>query len=213
MCDDGMGMGPYKIKCKMWREGDVAIFDFDGTDPQAQSSVNFYLNEDMFKMFFGSFTINVVDPHIVFNDGFYDLVDVRIFRKARLLKPKFPAALSGRTHALGRIFDVLGALLGAGAPEQMLNAAGFSDSPHLFYSGYDDHREGKETMSGSNCSRSVSAVFPAGRLATVRMGTPCGPVLRTCRTSSSSRTSRCVSSGTKRYLIRVVPACTVAATA
>jgi N-methylhydantoinase B len=141
ICDDGMGMGPYKIKCKMWREGDVAIFDFDGTDPQAQSSVNFYLNEDMFKMFFGSFTINVVDPHIMFNDGFYDLVDVRI-PEGTLLKPKFPAALSGRTHALGRIFDVLGALLGSGAPEQMLNAAGFSDSPHLFYSGYDT-REGK----------------------------------------------------------------------
>lgn len=141
LCDDGMGMGPYKIKCKMWREGDVAIFDFDGTDPQAQSSVNFYLNEDMFKMFFGSFTINVVDPHIAFNDGFYDLVDVRI-PEGTLLKPKFPAALSGRTHALGRIFDVLGALLGSGAPEQMLNAAGFSDSPHLFYSGY-DNREGK----------------------------------------------------------------------
>ena len=25
ICDDGMGMGPYKIKCKMWREGKVAI--------------------------------------------------------------------------------------------------------------------------------------------------------------------------------------------
>jgi N-methylhydantoinase B len=137
-----MGMGPYKIKCKMWREGDIAHFDFDGTDPQAQSSVNFYLNEDMFKMFFGSFTINVVDPHIVFNDGFYDLVEVNI-PEGTLLKPKFPAALSGRTHALGRLFDVLGALLGAGAPEQMLNAAGFSDSPHLFYSGYDT-REGKD---------------------------------------------------------------------
>jgi len=141
LCDDGMGMGPYKIKCKMWREGDVAHFDFEGTDPQAQSSVNFYLNEDMFKMFFGSFTINVVDPHIVFNDGFYDLVEVNI-PEGTLLKPKFPAAISGRTHALGRIFDVLGALLGSGAPEQMLNAAGFSDSPHLFYSGYDT-REGK----------------------------------------------------------------------
>jgi N-methylhydantoinase B len=141
LCDDGMGMGPYKIKCKMWREGDIAHFDFDGTDPQAQSSVNFYLNEDMFKMFFGSFTINVVDPHIVFNDGFYDLVEVNI-PEGTLLKPKFPAAISGRTHALGRIFDVLGALLGSGAPEQMLNAAGFSDSPHLFYSGYDG-REGK----------------------------------------------------------------------
>jgi N-methylhydantoinase B len=78
LCDDGMGMGPYKIKCTMWREGEKAIFDFAGTDPQAQSSVNFFLNEDMFKMFFGSFTINVVDPQIVFNDGFYDLVDVRI---------------------------------------------------------------------------------------------------------------------------------------
>ena len=140
LCDDGMGMGPYKIKCKLWREGDVAIFDFDGTDPQAQSSVNFFLNEDMFKMFFGSFTINVVDPQIVFNDGFYDLVDVRIPR-GTLLKPNYPAALSGRTHALGRIFDVLGALLGMGAPEQMLNAAGFSDSPHLFYSGYDKKGE------------------------------------------------------------------------
>ncbi|MEM8500997.1 MAG: hydantoinase B/oxoprolinase family protein [Pseudomonadota bacterium] len=140
ICDDGMGMGPYKIKCTMWREGNVAHFDFDGTDPQAQSSVNFYLNEDMFKMFFGSFTINVVDPQIVFNDGFYDLVDVNI-PQGTLLKPNFPAALSGRTHALGRIFDVLGALLGMGAPEAMLNAAGFSDSPHLFYSGYDDNGE------------------------------------------------------------------------
>ena len=141
LCDDGMGMGPYKIHCTMWREGDKAIFDFEGTSPQAQSSVNFFLNEDMFKMFFGSFTINIVDPQIAFNDGFYDLVDVRI-PEGTLLKPRYPAALSGRTHALGRIFDVLGALLGMWAPNDLLNAAGFSDSPHLFFSGYDT-REGK----------------------------------------------------------------------
>jgi len=139
LCDDGVGMGPYKIRCKMWRENGKAIFDFDGTDPQAKSSINFYLNEDMFKMFFGSFTINLVDPQILFNDGFYDLVDVRI-PQGSLLKPNFPAALSGRTHALGRIFDVMGGLLGQGAPDAM-NAAGFSDSPHLFYSGYDDKGE------------------------------------------------------------------------
>lgn len=139
VCDDGVGMGPYKIQCKMWREGNKAIFDFEGTDPQASSSINFYLNEEMFKMFFGSFTINLVDPQILFNDGFYDLVDVRI-PEGSLLKPHFPAALSGRTHALGRIFDVMGGLLGQGAPEAM-NAAGFSDSPHLFYSGYDDAGE------------------------------------------------------------------------
>ncbi|MFT5711622.1 MAG: N-methylhydantoinase B [Glaciecola sp.] len=139
LCDDGVGKGPYKIRCKMWREGPKAIFDFEGTDPQAKSSINFYLNEEMFKMFFGSFTINLVDPQILFNDGFYDLVDVRI-PQGSLLKPNYPAALSGRTHALGRIFDVMGGLLGQGAPEAM-NAAGFSDSPHLFYSGYDDKGE------------------------------------------------------------------------
>jgi N-methylhydantoinase B len=136
VCDDGVGMGPYKIRCKLWREGSKAIFDFSGTDPQAQSSINFYLNEDMFKMFFGSFTINLIDPQILFNDGFYDLVDVRI-PKGTLLKPNYPAALSGRTHALGRIFDVMGGLLGQSAPDH-INAAGFSDSPHLFFAGYDE---------------------------------------------------------------------------
>ena len=139
VCEDGVGKGPYKIACTMWREGDVAIFDFAGTDPQAKSSINFYMNEEMFKMFFGSFTINLFDPHILFNDGFYELVDVRI-PQGSLLKPNFPAALSGRTHALGRIFDVMGGVLGQGAPDAM-NAAGFSDSPHLFYSGYDKKGE------------------------------------------------------------------------
>ncbi|HVY34898.1 MAG TPA: hydantoinase B/oxoprolinase family protein, partial [Caulobacteraceae bacterium] len=68
-------------------------------------------------------------------DGYYDLIDVRI-PDGSLLKPRFPAALSGRTHALGRLFDILGGLLGQKTP-QFLNAAGFSSSPHLFYSGRD----------------------------------------------------------------------------
>ena len=140
VCDDGMGYGPYKIKCTMWREGGKVVLDFAGTDPQSAASINFYLNENMFKMFFGIYMIMVFDPQILFNDGFYDLIDVRI-PEGSLLKPKFPAALSGRTHALGRIFDILGGLLGQKTPE-FLNAAGFSSSPHLFYSG-NDNRPGK----------------------------------------------------------------------
>ena len=135
ICDDGMGAGPYRIKCTMWREGEKVVLDFAGTDPQSQASINFFLNENMFKMFFGIYMIMVFDPQILFNDGFYDLIDVRI-PEGSLLKPKFPAALSGRTHALGRIFDILGGLLGQKTPE-FLNAAGFSSSPHLFYSGND----------------------------------------------------------------------------
>jgi N-methylhydantoinase B len=139
ICDDGIGMGPYKIKCAMWREGDTVIFDFDGTDPQSSGSINFLLNEEMFKMFCGTFMISVFDPQILFNDGFYDYMDVRI-PEGCLLKPERPAALSCRTHALGRIFDVISGLLGQGNPE-FLCAAGFSDSPHLMYSGYDGNGE------------------------------------------------------------------------
>jgi N-methylhydantoinase B len=139
ICDDGMGMGPYKIRCAMWREGDKVIFDFDGTDPQSSGSINFLLNEEMFKMFCGTFMISVFDPQILFNDGFYDFMEVRI-PEGCMLKPRRPAALSCRTHALGRIFDVISGLLGQGNPE-FLCAAGFSDSPHLMYSGYDKEGE------------------------------------------------------------------------
>ena len=139
ICDDGMGYGPYKIKCTMWRDGEKVVLDFSGTDPQSQASINFFLNENMFKMFFGIYMIMVFDPQILFNDGFYDLIEVRI-PQGSLLKPQFPAALSGRTHALGRIFDILGGLLGQKTPE-FLNAAGFSSSPHLFYSGNDKKGE------------------------------------------------------------------------
>ena len=133
ICDDGRGYGPYKLKATMWREGDKVILDWEGTSPQSESSINFYLNENMLKMFFGIYMIMVFDPQILFNDGFYDLVETRI-PEGSLLKPKYPAALSCRTHGIGRVFDVLGALLGQRTPE-FLNAAGFSSSPHLMLSG------------------------------------------------------------------------------
>ncbi len=70
ICDDGLDYGPYKIECTMWREDGRVILDFDGTDPQSQVSINFLLNENMMKMFFGSYMIMVFDPQILFNDGY-----------------------------------------------------------------------------------------------------------------------------------------------
>jgi N-methylhydantoinase B len=35
ICDDGMGVGPYRIACTMWREGERVIFDFEGTAPRS----------------------------------------------------------------------------------------------------------------------------------------------------------------------------------
>ena len=139
VCDDGRGHGPYKLHCSMKRMGERVRLDWSGTDPQSEGPINFYLNENMLRMFFGIYMIMVFDPQVLYNDGFYDLVDVHI-PEGSLLKPRFPAALSCRTHALGRVFDVLGGLLGQRQPE-FLCAAGFSSSPHLMYSGYDARGE------------------------------------------------------------------------
>lgn len=68
------------------------------------------------------------------NDGAFDLIRVSI-PPGTILSPIRPAALSCRTHLLGRLFDVMGALFGQRQPE-FLSAAGYSDSPHLFYSGW-----------------------------------------------------------------------------
>ena len=89
ICDDGMGFGPYRIHCSMYREGDGVVLDFEGTDPQSPGSINYYLNENLYKMFFGIYMIMVFDPQILWNDGFYPLVDVRI-PQGTLLKPDYP---------------------------------------------------------------------------------------------------------------------------
>lgn len=61
-------------------------------------------------------------------------MEVRI-PEGTLLKPVRPAALSCRTHALGRVLDLIQALMGQ-KNQAYRAAAGFSDSPHFFYSGW-----------------------------------------------------------------------------
>lgn len=137
--DDGRGNGPYKMKLTIWREGQHGYFDWTGTDPQAPGPINFFLNEEMFKMFIGVYLIMVFDPQILFNDGFYPLLHITQ-PNGSLILPKFPAALGCRTHALTRLFDVLGGALGQQAPE-LTTAAGYGTSPYLLYNGTDERGE------------------------------------------------------------------------
>ena len=181
VCDDGLGFGPYKIRCTMWREKEKVVLDFAGTDPQSAGSINFYLNENMMRMFFGIYMIMVFDPQILFNDGYYDLIDVRI-PEGSLLKPRFPAALSGRTHALGRLFDILGA---CSARRRRSSSALRAFRRRRTCS----IPAATATAAGFSCSRSASAASPAGRWATGPTAIRSGPTSPTCRTNSSSATS------------------------
>ncbi|HEY2286468.1 MAG TPA: hydantoinase B/oxoprolinase family protein [Streptosporangiaceae bacterium] len=133
ICDDGVGYGPYQLKLSLTRTGDKVHLDFTGSSPQAAGPVNYYLNENLARMFFGIYMITVADPQILWNDGFYPLVDVTI-PEGSYWKPRHPAALNARNHGIGRVFDLFGGLLGQTNPA-LLNAAGFSSSPHFMYSG------------------------------------------------------------------------------
>ncbi|KAK5114575.1 hypothetical protein LTR85_010152 [Meristemomyces frigidus] len=138
--DDGHGKGPFAIKCTLTKPAKNRLkFDWSGTSPQASSSINYYLSETMFKMFVGYYLLAVHSPYTIPNDGFHDLVDVEI-PQGSLLKPVRPAALSCRTHFLGRTMDVMQALFGQ-KNSAFMTAAGFSDSPHFFYSGFKPNGE------------------------------------------------------------------------
>ena len=137
--DDGRGNGPFRIKLTVWREGERAVFDFDGTSPQAPGPINFYLHEGMMKMVIGVYLIMVFDPDILFNEGFYDLLDVRV-PDGSLLKPHYPAPLGNRVHTLCRWVEVIGGALGRQVPETAA-AAGYGSSPHMVYSGLDSSGE------------------------------------------------------------------------
>jgi N-methylhydantoinase B len=131
--DDGHGYGPYELTMTITRTGDKVLIDLTGSAPQAQGPINYYINENLIRMFFGIYMITVADPEILWNDGFYPLVDVEI-PKNSFWNPAYPAALNGRSHGIGRLFDLFGGLLGQANPN-LLNAAGFSSSPHFMYPG------------------------------------------------------------------------------
>jgi N-methylhydantoinase B len=137
--DDGRGHGPYLLKLSLTRTGDKVLLDFSGSAPQAEGPINYFINENLVRMFFGIYMITVADPQILWNDGFYPLVDV-VIPEDSFWQPKYPAALNARNHGIGRVFDLFGGLLGQTNPN-LLNAAGFSSSPHFMYSG--NYAEGK----------------------------------------------------------------------
>ncbi|TYB49677.1 hydantoinase B/oxoprolinase family protein [Actinomadura chibensis] len=134
ICDDGCGYGPYELKISLTRHGEKVHLDFSHAAPQAVGPVNYFINENLVRMFFGIYVITVADPQILWNDGFYPLIDVTIPEDS-FWKPRHPAALNARNHGIGRVFDLFGGLLGQTNPD-ILNAAGFSSSPHFMYSGH-----------------------------------------------------------------------------
>jgi len=133
--DDGMGNGPIKLHLEIYREGDTVYLDWDGTDEQVPGTVNFLLNEKMFKMFTGVFLIMAFDPLLTFNDGYYDLFEVNL-PSGTVVQPEFPAPLGNRLPLMARQFDVLQATFSK-LIDGFSVAGSYGTSPNLVYAGTD----------------------------------------------------------------------------
>ncbi|MGZ3471741.1 MAG: hydantoinase B/oxoprolinase family protein [Isosphaeraceae bacterium] len=137
--DDGQGGGPYKMVLSLWREGDVAHFDWTGTDRQAAGPINLLTHEGLFKMFVGIYLVMAFDPEILFNDGFADLFEVTL-PPGTIVNPEFPAPLGLLNISLARQLDVVQGVLAKCAPKYAAGA-GYGSSPAMTFSGTDENGE------------------------------------------------------------------------
>jgi N-methylhydantoinase B len=133
--DDGRGNGPFRMTLSIYRRGGTAVFDWTGTDAQAEGPINFHIHEGLCKLFFGVYMIMAFDPDILFNEGFYDLFKI-VLPEGSLLNPRFPAALGNRLNTHTRFFDCQAGALGQRAPHLSM-AAGYGTSPHFIFTGTD----------------------------------------------------------------------------
>jgi N-methylhydantoinase B len=131
--DDGRGNGPFKMTLSIYRRGEIAVFDWTGTDDQADGPINFHIHEGLCKLFFGVYMIMAFDPSVLFNEGFYDLFEI-VLPEGSLLNPRFPAALSNRLNTHVRFFDCQAGALGQTVPHLSM-AAGYGTSPHFIFTG------------------------------------------------------------------------------
>ena len=142
--DDGMGNGPIALHLEIYREGDTVFLDWAGTDDQVPGTVNFLLNEKMFKMFTGVFLIMAFDPLLTFNDGYYDLFEVNL-PEGTVVQPEFPAPLGNRLPLMARQFDVLQATFSK-LIEGFSVAGSYGTSPNFVYAGVDADGNGFQTL-------------------------------------------------------------------
>lgn len=147
--DDGCGNGPFKLKVTVWREDEHAYFDWTGTCQQASGPINLKLHVGLAKFMIGRYLSASLDPELLSNDGYYDLIHVTL-PKGTLLNPSYPAALGWRQDTQLRYFEMLTQSLDQHKPEQM-SAASHGTRPVFQYVGTDHNGSAfqfTETLAG-----------------------------------------------------------------
>lgn len=114
--DDGINDTPIRVEVKVTIDGDRAIVDVTGCDPQAEGNTNSTIANTHAAIYY--VMIAVVDPHAPPNSGCYRPIEV-VTKKGTVADPLPPGAVAARTNASQKIAEALFHALSIPVPERV----------------------------------------------------------------------------------------------
>jgi N-methylhydantoinase B len=115
-------------RLRITKTGEQIVFDFTGSDAQAQGAVN--LVPPMVKNSCYCALMAMTDPNLAFNHGFVEAVEF-LFREGTIVCPRPGAAVSHYTPLAHLVCDMAVKALGEFAPERAAASAGGGGSIRL----------------------------------------------------------------------------------
>ena len=144
--EDSVGGHPCRIALKLTIEGDSIEFDFTGSDPQLESSINMPTGGDprhILMMVGMDYVLYSLDPSILLNSGMTRVCHC-ILPKGTIVNPEFPAAVGMRSLTEARVMDVIFGAFAQVAPDR-LAACSASGGPIMNVNSV-DHRTGRRVV-------------------------------------------------------------------
>jgi N-methylhydantoinase B len=102
--DDGINDRPIRVCVKLTIDGDRAIVDLTGSDPQAEGNTNSTIANTYAAVYY--VMIAVVDPHMPPNSGCYRPIEI-ITRPGTVVDPLLPGAVAARTNCSQKIVEAM----------------------------------------------------------------------------------------------------------
>lgn len=130
--DDGLTGKPIKLQVNIHKEGDRAIVDFDGTDPEVPGNVNCPIATVHAAVYYA--LIAVVDPHVPANSGCYRPFEVRA-KEGLVVNPRPPRACGARTNVSQKITEAMMLALAQALPDRVM-AGSHGQITNCGFSGY-----------------------------------------------------------------------------
>ncbi|HEX9076370.1 MAG TPA: hydantoinase B/oxoprolinase family protein, partial [Anaerolineae bacterium] len=131
--DDGLTSKPIRLQVNIQKEGDHALVDFDGTDPEVPGNVNCPIATVHAAVYYA--LIAVVDPHVPANSGCYRPFEVSA-QEGLVVNPRPPRACGARTNVSQKITEAMLLALSQGLPDRVM-AGSHGQITNCGFSGYD----------------------------------------------------------------------------